>query len=187
MDKITELKGNELLVYILEKAINHACNCPMIYANRIDAQHKYPFVTYNWIIIREDLTTDITTDNAPYMAQIQLDTHSGNALNSLDLINKLYACLRSSAGRRIFKQAGIVPYSMTHIENRTISPEVNYDYCYGFDCNFTLTNGKSYQLDNLIFNFNETDIASIKVKGINDNDSVSEIDAARDNGGNNNG
>lgn len=184
MDKITELKGNELLIYILEKAINHACNCPMVYANRIDAQYDYPFITYNWIIVRKDLTTDILTDSAPYIAQVQLDSHSGNALNSLELINKLYACLRSSAGRRTFKQAGIVPNLMGDIDNHTISPEVNYDYCYGFDCGFTLSNSKSYKLDSLIFDYNETDIASIHVKGINDKGNTNEIDAAKNNGGN---
>lgn len=163
MDKITELKGNELLIYILEKAINHACDCPMVYAKRIDTQHKYPFITYNWILLRKDLTVDMMTDNAPYMAQIQLDSHSGNVLNSLELINKLYACLKSSAGRRTFEQANIAFTTSTDIEDRTTAPEVNYDYDFGFDCTFTINGIKNYNLDELKFDYEETEITSVGI------------------------
>lgn len=157
------LSGQELLIYILEKVVLKVGNCHLVRQKLVDKQPKYPFVTFNWITLQHNETTDYLAENEYYSVVIQLDIHDSDYLSALSLAKKLYNGLRRDKYKLCFRQANMAFTTSTDIEDRTTAPEVNYDYDFGFDCTFTINGSKEFNLSELNFDFEETEITSVGI------------------------
>lgn len=166
----TELSGQELLIFVLQNVVKDVGNCPLVRQRLIDNQSKYPFVTFNWIVPEKEITQDWLGVDRPYYAQLQIDIHSDDYLKALELTRKLFSSLKRDKYLLCFEQVKMVPSQLTTIEDRTLAPDVNYDYCFGFDCTFLINNDQKYKLSDLRFDFEETTIETISTKGKADNE-----------------
>ena len=167
----TELSGQELLIYIMQNVVKDVGNCPFVRQRLIDNQSSYPFVTFNWIVLEKELTQDWLGSDRAYYSQLQLDVHASDYLKSLELAKELFFSLKRDKYLLCFEQVEMVPSNLTAIEDRTLAPDVNYDYCFGFDCNFLINNDHKYKLKDLRFDFEETTIDTVSATGKADNSS----------------
>ncbi|MBD5430141.1 hypothetical protein [Lactobacillus sp.] len=158
------LSDHKLIIYILGQMIKRLCNCPLIYESQTLNQEKYPFFTYNFISLEEDLTFDWQKEHQPYKAQFQVDAYSDNPLDAEELILKLWEGLKSSQYRIFFTQADITPQTLGNTSNRTALVTGNYQYRFGFDVTFSLLRGVAKDVNQLNFDGQDLTIESISTK-----------------------
>lgn len=178
----TELSGQELLIFILQNVVKDVGNCPLVRQRLIDNQSKYPFVTFNWIILEKELTQDWLGNDRAYYAQLQIDVHADDYLKALELARKLFSSLKRDKYLLYFEQVEMVPSQLTTIEDRTLAPDVNYDYCFGFDCTFLINNDHKYKLSDLRFDFTETTIDTVATKEKAENNNIDNNNRRKNNG-----
>lgn len=161
---IPQLKNQYLIIYILDKLVKTLFNCGFVPQNNIGSQPQYPFVSYQ-LITAEDATTSDNTDQ--FNVRIQLDCHDNDQIQANNMAQSLKDALKDDGYRRFFKQANVVPHSITATSNRTTLPFINYDQDFGFDCSFLVTGkDKVYDPEKLSFDYTgDTDIASIQAQG----------------------
>lgn len=160
-DNTPPLRDHYLIQYILGKVVNHACNCELVNRANIDEMENYPFFTFSWI----DFINKTTTDwRQQYTCVIQVDVHSSDPDQGLELATRLYSALQEDTYRRWFKQAEIVPVQTTSPSDRTALRGINYDNDAGFDCSF-LVNSKTFEENDLTFVYSDVDIESVANTG----------------------
>lgn len=160
--RLPELKDHYLIQFILGKLVNYICNCELVNQNNIEGMEDYPFFTFNWITLNAPTTTDWLRDHPQYVCTLQIDAHATNEVEALELATKLFNALHQSNYIRSFIQTQIVPQNITNTSNRTVLSGINYDNDFGFDCSFLVNGGNVFQERDLQFNFEDTDIESIK-------------------------
>lgn len=163
-DKPKYLSAQPLLIFVLENSIKRACNCTLIRQNLISKQVKYPFATFNWIVLEQKITSDWLDESTPFYSTVQVDFHSDNYINAMNLATKFFNDLHKTSLQLCFKQAGIVISELDKIEDRTVLAEANYDYTVGFDCTFLVNNKREYELAKLRFDYEDTQIDTISYK-----------------------
>ena len=184
-DKLPELKDQFLVQYILGEIVNQVCNCEMIEQNSIDEMEDYPFVTINWIDPGTLTTADWLGEHKQYLCSLQIDVHATQSIEALQLSEKLFNALHEDAYRRFFKQAHILPESITNTSNRTALSGINYDQDFGFDCSFSIVSGYVYQPQDLNFDVDESVIESVEAKSKAVGSTInSDINAKNQQGGN---
>lgn len=163
MDKtLPELSDHFLIQYLLGKIVNHVCQCELVEQNNIAHMEEMPFVTFTWITFNQPTTSDWLTDHPQYLCTIQIDVHAASEESASLLAQKMFTKLHQSAYQRIFTQAQIVLQKISNTSNRTILAGINYDNDFGFDCSFLVNGGNQFQENDLQFDFEDTDIESIK-------------------------
>lgn len=160
-----QLKDGLLLTYIIQQVVKQCLNCELLYQNLVSDRARYPFVTYSFISTEQDTTGDWLGEGRQYETHLQIDCHADNAIQAMDMANDLYNALQSNAYRSYFEQADIEPQEFTNTSDRTVRAGINYDYRFGFDCSFLLSNGGHiYQPEDLHFDPQpETEIDEVDI------------------------
>lgn len=167
------LKNQYLVVFILSKLTQQVANCGIYPFNNPGDQPKYPFFTYQMINAGQYTTADHRSDQMDIT--LQIDAHASDQFQSSQMANDLREALyNDSSYRSFFTQADIVPYEpdiSANIQDHTTAIfGTNYDYMFGFDMSFQISNvGTVYEDKELNFNHDNYDIRSVRATdSIND-------------------
>lgn len=164
-----ELTKSYLVVFILAKVVGHLFGCKLVPFNNAGNQPNYPYVTYHPITTHNYSTSDYRPDQ--YYVQFQIDCHAIDAIQASDMAIDLLEALTNRSGYRYwFEQANVVPSPLdekkSNIQDHTTLPGINYDNSYGFYFNFLISHADTvYKMEDLNFDFNESNIESIQVDG----------------------
>ncbi|RVU70013.1 MULTISPECIES: hypothetical protein [Lactobacillus] len=164
-----KLTKNYLIVFILAKIVDQLFKCPFLPVQNSGRQTKYPFFTYQMI----DAHKYSTGDNRPdqFYCRFQLDCHAVDQFEANDMAGDLLDALANRRGfRHWFEQVNVVPQlaegNRSDIRNHTLLQGINYDNDYGFYFDFLISHADTvYQASDLNFEFDESDIGSIKTQG----------------------
>lgn len=160
-----KMSDHYLVQYILGVIVNKAINCEFVEEANVEAMEDYPFVTFRWIDLGQETTGDWLGKHRQYECTMQIDVRSSNKRQSMELARTLYEVLHEEPYRRAFRQAYILPHTISNSSNRTTLEGINEEYDYGFDCSFYVTSGMEFEEKDLKFDFNEDLIESIKAEG----------------------
>lgn len=155
------MKDHYLVIYILIQVVNQLLHCNVYPQFNAGLRDKYPFVTYSWIDAGSNTTMD---DMGEMEVTLQIDVQATDQYQALEMITSLHKALKWSYGyRRYFKQAHIIPHS---VSGTNAKPSYGYGDVindYWFECSFSLYDlGTIYKPEDLNFVFNESIIESIK-------------------------
>lgn len=145
-----ELRDQYLLAYILGQLVDQLFGCSLILQDQVDDRQSYPFVTFNFITIEKDETSDWIEEGRIYTADVQLDCHARGFYKANSMASKLFESLRGPIYRNYFEQADIVLRRTYDVSNRTMLEDTNYDYDVGFDAQFAIRS-KLWTEDQLTF------------------------------------
>ena len=170
-----QLKDNLLLTYIIQQLVKERLDCDLLYQNLVSDRPQYPFVTYSFIVPEQETTGDWLGMGRQYISHLQIDCHADNAIQAMNMANDLYSAFQSSVYRNYFEQADIDPQNFTNTSDRTILAGINYDYRFGFDCSFLVSNGGHvYSPDDLHFQAQpETEINTVQLSDAGDSEVIS--------------
>lgn len=169
-----ELRDQYLLAYILGQLVSHLFSCDLILQYQVDDRSSYPFVTFNFISLENDETSDWIEEGRIYTADIQLDCHARDFYQANNMASKLLESLRGPIYRSYFEQADIVLRQTYDMSNRTVLEGTNYDYDVGFDAQFAIRS-KLWTKDQLVF-VPQSSIG-IEALSVGDSNSRKQIDA----------
>ncbi|WP_046814066.1 phage neck terminator protein [Lactobacillus helveticus] len=177
VDKLpAKLQDHFLVQYILGKLVNQVTNCELVTDSNLDEMENYPFFTFHWIDLGEETTSDWLGQHRQFTCTMQVDAHATSDIEAINLAQRLYEALHEAPYRRFFKQAYIVPQTVSNTANRTTLQGVNYDNDYGFDCSFYVTGGFLFEEKDLNFTFQDQTIETVKadesVLGTNFKDAI---------------
>lgn len=145
-----ELRDQYLLAYILGQLVNQLFSCDLILQDQVDDRPSYPFVTFNFITIENNETSDWIEEGRIYTTDVQLDCHARDFYKANSMASKLLESLRGPIYRNYFEQADIVLRRAYGVSNRTVLEGTNYDYDVGFDAQFAIRS-KLWTEDQLVF------------------------------------
>lgn len=145
-----ELRDHYLVAYILGELVQQVLGCDLIAQADTDDREDYPFVTFGFITMESDETSDWLEDGMVYATQLQLDCHADNLYQAAQMAQKLHSALCGRAYRNWFKSVDIVPQRILGASNRTVLEGINYDHDFGFDVEF-LVKSKVWTEDQLNF------------------------------------
>ena len=170
-----QLKDNLLLTSIIQQLVKERLDCDLLYQNLVSDRPQYPFVTYSFIVPEQETTGDWLGMGRQYISHLQIDCHADNAIQAMDMANDLWNALQSGVYRSYFEQADIEPGQFTNTSDRTILAGINYDYRFGFDCSFLMSNGGHvYSPDDLRFQAQpETEIKTVQLSDAGDSEVIS--------------
>lgn len=162
------------MTYILQQVVKTLLGCDLLYSNRVGDRPAYPFVTYTFVVPEQDTTGDWLGKGRQYVTHLQVDCHSNHAMQAMQMADRLYAGLHENFIRRFFEQADVEPQEITQTSDRTILEGINYDYRFGFDCSFLVSDaGHIYKPEDLNFAISpDTEIKSVHVDDPSDKDAV---------------
>lgn len=163
-EKPKYLSAQPLLIYVLENVVKRACGCTLLRQNLIANQVKYPFATFNWIVLEQRITSDWLDESTPFYSTVQIDFHSDDYIKAMNLATKFFNDLHKTSLQLCFSQANIVVSDMEKVEDRTALAEANYDYTVGFDCTFLVNNKNECDLAKLRFDYEDTEIETVSYK-----------------------
>lgn len=161
-----ELRDHYLVAYILGELVRRVLGCNLIAQADTGDREDYPFVTFSFISMENDETSDWLEDGMVYTTQLQLDCHSDNLYQATQMAQKLHSALCGRTYRNWFKSVDIVPQRVLGTSNRTMLEGINYDHDYGFDVEF-LVKSKAWAEDQLNFEVIPADEA-IESVGVSD-------------------
>lgn len=161
-----ELRDHHLVAYILGKLVEQVLGCDLIAQADTGDREDCPFVTFSFITMESDETSDWLEDGMVYTTQVQLDCHADNLYQAVQMAQKLHSALRGRTYRNWFKSVDIVPQRVLGASNRTMLEGINYDHDYGFDAEF-LVKSKVWTEDQLNFETIPADEA-IESVGVSD-------------------
>lgn len=161
--KLPELKDHFLVQFILGNLVEQVCGCEFVPSQSIDEIDSYPFVSFNWITLGTDTTSDWLKGHPQYICTMQIDIHATSNEEASSLATKLYSALKERSYRELFTQAHIVPQDISNTSNRTVLMNENIDHDFGFDVTFLVTGGFVYELDELNFVTSNEVIESLKL------------------------
>ena len=155
------MMSHYLIIYILIQVVDQLFHCSVYPQYNAGLRDKYPFVTYSWIDAGSNTTMD---DMGEMETTLQIDVQAKDQFEALRMITSLHKALKWSDGyRRYFKQANIIPHSVT---GTNAKPSYGYGDVindYFFECSFSLYDPETiYKPEDLNFEFNESTIESIK-------------------------
>lgn len=170
-----QLKDNLLLTYIIQQLVKDRLDCDLLYQNLVSDRPQYPFVTYSFIVPEQETTGDWLGMGRQYISHLQIDCHADNAIQAMDMANDLYIAFQSSVYRNYFEQADIDPQNFTNTSDRTVRVGTYYDYRFGFDCSFLVSNGGHvYSPADLHFQAQpETEIKTVQLSDAGDSEVIS--------------
>lgn len=145
-----ELRDHYLVAYILGVLVERVLGCDLIAQADTGDREDYPFVTFSFITMESDETSDWLEDGVVYTTQLQLDCHSNSLYQAVQMAQKLHSALCGRTYRNWFKSVDIVPQRVLGASNRTMLEGINYDHDYGFDVEF-LVKSKAWTEDQLNF------------------------------------
>lgn len=163
-----ELRDHYLLAYIMGVLVEQIFSCPLVLQDQVDDRVEYPFVTFNFISLENDETSDWIEEGRVYTADIQLDCHARSFYEANSMASKLFSALRGKTYRNYFEQADIVLRRLYSTANRTVLEGTNYDYDVGFDAQFAIRS-KLWTADQLKF----VPQSSIGIESLGVSDAVS--------------
>lgn len=158
---LPELRDHFLVSFIFGKLVKQVLGCDAILADQVGERQDYPFVTFNFVILDQEETSDWRHGHN-YRTLMQVDCHATSAFSAMQMAQKLYEAMHMEGYRRFFIQAGVVPQNIDHTASRTVLEGINYDYDYGFDVTYLVQSGVVYSAKDLAFVFDETTIESVK-------------------------
>lgn len=163
------------MTYILQQVVKQSLGCELYYQNTVDDRAAYPFVTYNFVVPEQDTTGDWLGQGRQYETHLQVDCHAIRALDSMNMADNLFTALHENRYRAYFEQADIEPEEITNTSDRTVMAGSFYDYRFGFDCSFLVSNGgRAYKPEELDFTpSQDTEIRSVQVNDADGHSTVS--------------
>lgn len=162
-NELPELKDHFLIQFILSKVVEQVCKCEFVPSQSIDEIDAYPFVSFNWITLGTDTTSDWLKEHPQYTCTMQIDIHATSNEKASNLALRLYGALKDRVYQELFKQAHIVPQDVSNTSNRTVLMNVNIDHDFGFDVTFLVTGGFVYEQSELSFETSDETIESLKL------------------------
>lgn len=170
------LSDQQLLIEILSKVTERACNTPLIAADLASGRTEYPFFTFSIIQADQEITSDWINKHRIYNCYIQVDAHADDFWQACNLSQKLFEALNDPGYRRFFSQCDIVPGQLSNSASRSVLEGVNYDYDFGFDVLFQVRAGYKFDIGQLNFDYSaETSIESVNISDLIDNQSNIEV------------
>lgn len=169
-----ELRDQYLLAYILGQLVSQLFSCDLILQDQVDDRPSYPFVTFNFIAIENDETSDWIEEGRIYTTEIQLDCHARDFYEANSMASKLLESLRGPIYRNYFEQADIVLRRAYGVSNRTVLEGTNYDYDVGFDAQFAIRS-KLWTKDQFVFV--PQNLIGIEALSVGNSNSGKQIDA----------
>lgn len=106
-------------------------NYPCVEANSTGDQPSYPFATFT--ITSPKITIQHDDDNAPFELTVSLTWHDTSSLSVLNLAKKCESFFKSSAGRAVFAEKGVVIVDVTDFDRRDNFLSIEYERSAGFD------------------------------------------------------
>lgn len=161
-----ELRDHYLVAYILGELVERVLGCDLIAQADTGDREEYPFVTFSFITMESDETSDWLEDGMVYTTQLQLDCHADNLYQATQMAQELHSALCGRTYRNWFKSVDIVPQRVLGTSNRTALEGINYDYDFGFDMEFSVKS-KAWTEDQLNFEVIPADEA-IESVGVSD-------------------
>lgn len=115
----------------LIKAVRSLTTYPCIEANGTGEQPAYPFATFT--ITAPKITIQRDDDNAQFELTVSLTWHDQSSLSVLNLAKKCESFFKSSAGRALFAEKGVVIVDVMGFDRRDNFISIEYERMAGFD------------------------------------------------------
>ena len=100
-------------------------------ANGTADQPDYPFATFT--ITTPKITIQQDGDNAPFELTVSLTWHDESSLSVLNLAKKCESFFKSTAGRALFAEKGVVIVDVHGFDRRDNFISIEYERMAGFD------------------------------------------------------
>lgn len=121
----------KIITSSLIKAVRTLTTYPCIEANSTGEQPTYPFATFT--ITSPKITIERDNDNAQFEMVVSLTWHDESSLSVLNLSKKCESYFKSSAGRQIFADKGVVVADVMGFDRRDNFISIEYERSAGFD------------------------------------------------------
>lgn len=115
----------------LIKAVRTLTGYPCIEANGTGEQPAYPFATFT--ITSPKITIQHDDDNAPFELAVSLTWHDESSMSVLNLAKKCESFFKSSTGRSVFAEKGVVIVDVMGFDRRDNFISIEYERMAGFD------------------------------------------------------
>ena len=116
----------------LIKAVKTATGYPCLEANSTGDQPPYPFATFTITSPRIQIQED-DNSNAQFEAVVSLTWHDTSSLSVLNLAKRCESFIKSTSGRAIFAEKGVVIVGATDFDRRDNFISIEYERTAGFD------------------------------------------------------
>lgn len=131
----------------LIKAVRTLTNLPCIEANGTGEQPAYPFATFT--ITSPKITIQHDDDNAPFELTVSLTWHDESSMSVLNLAKKCESFFKSTAGRAVFNEKGVVIVDVMGFDRRDNFISIEYERMAGFDISMRVVDPFADEIGNI--------------------------------------
>lgn len=108
---------------------------------------------------------------------LQLDVHSNEYWQAIELAGKLHDALKDSGYKRFLRQCNMTIQSVDDTTSHNTIVGTNYDYAYGCDATFQIISGYTFESDDLDFTYSPS--GTIDSASFTDSNDLSQIDTQK--------
>ncbi|MED4455906.1 LIC_12616 family protein [Metabacillus fastidiosus] len=121
----------KIITSSLIKAVRTLTGKPCIEANGTGEQPEYPFATFT--ITSPKIAIQQDDNNAQFEITVSLTWHDESTLSVLNLAKQCESFFKSTEGRKIFAEKGVVIVDVTDFDRRDNFISIEYERTAGFD------------------------------------------------------